>query len=142
MTLDLIKLNIKFDPQAAASGLFSDDFIEEIKSEIAEEYSDLALKALQSKVPVRTFQLRDGQIKVEISDDSSYATIYATDDTHTNSFGKSKPTAAQVADALDKGPYHRRRNAVAAFSKFSAPGVGEPTANWIGEAFDGFLEVI
>lgn len=141
--LDLVQINIKFDP--TVSSLLPDDLIEELTTEILNEYSDIAVGAFQSKVPVRTQQLRN-LIKRDLSS-SGEARVYVSDAAHTESIYPTiggrrlgrYPTAAEVAQDLDEGPFHRRSNAVSAFKNFTPPGQGEPTANWIDDAFNDLL---
>lgn len=138
---DLLQINFRVDP--SLKELLPSTLIQELITEYANEYSDLAQKAYQSKVPYYTGELR-GQIKrhlVSVSEAGAAARIYVTDELHVNSRDP-KPLASQVAEELNIGSYKRRKNSLSASSVFGSIGKGQPTANWEGEAFDAFLGVI
>ena len=138
---DLVKINIKVDP--SVQDLLPPTLIQELVTEYSNEYTDLAQKAYQSKVPYFTGELR-GQIKRSldsISEAGAQSRVFVVDELHTSSWEKGK-LASQVAEELNVGPYRRRKNSLAASSVFGSIGRGAPTANWEGEAFDAFLGVI
>lgn len=138
---DLLQINIKVDP--SLKDFLPTSLIEELVTEYSNEYTDLAQKAYQSKVPYFTGELRS-QIRRKldsVSENGAVSRVYVADELHVNSWEKNK-LASQVAEELDSGPYKRRKNSLAASSVFASIGAGQPTANWQGEAFDAFLGVI
>lgn len=137
---DLLDIKITVDPSFKT--FLPPSFIKELVTEYSNEYTDLAQKAYQSKVPYYTGELR-GQIKRHldsVTEDGAASRVYVVDEIHTSS--REKTLAPQVAEELNTGPYRRRRASQSALDLFSSIGKGQPTANWEGEAFDAFLGVI
>lgn len=147
----LLSLTISQDPSIKdLERLFpgAQSLVTDLLVDISHTLEKDALAAFQTTVPVFTRQLRDQMI---IAWDKNYKyrqgfEIYASGKVHTTSYGRNKPTGAKLAEILDSGfsekngmPLHRRKNAVPAFTKLSAPLAKTSTANWIGEAVD-FVE--
>lgn len=119
-----------------------DQDIQKIIKQSLNQYASLGLKAFQSKVPVKTGQLRNDQIRKQIS--GSSAVIYVLDSAHTNSIQKKKLSGSQLAQVLDNGQENglllfRRRSSLPASPLFTPVPKGYTTAGWIDEAFESFL---
>lgn len=146
---ELGKININFDPSLTL--LLNQDSLTELSTELGNEYGELALQAFQSKVPVRTEELRksikrglntaaDGvSISIYIADGIHFSTIYPF-------IGgvrqKSKPTLDEVAQDLDSTDFRRSKSAISDVARFTPPGAGSSTKDWQESAWNDFLGAI
>ena len=150
--MDLIKINLTYASSVKELDSIFPGTAKKVKSltdKKMKEITKLALQACQSKVPQYTKQLRNTQIKSEIASNFGdiKARVFVTDDVHTNTSGRRKPTASSLAQLLDEGVdngvvLHRRKGALSANSLFSPPSKGSLTAGWIGHANGDFRSVL
>lgn len=150
--MDLIRLKLTFDSSVTElDGIFKGAAkkVQSLSNQKMKEITKLALQACQSKVPQFTKQLRNSQIKSQISSNFGdiQASVFVTDDIHTNTIGRRKPSASSLARTLDEGiengvVLHRRKNALPANALFSAPGKGNLTAGWIEDASASFGSIL
>ena len=106
------------------------DLTEEIKKDLNIVAKNV-LFAYQSKVPIRTGELRNTQLQVNFARSlDSVASVYVVDRVHVNSWG-TPPTASGLADTLNIGTFKRSRvsDARAPFGTASSP----DTTGWIAE---------
>lgn len=110
--------------------------------------------AFLTKVPFYTGELRNAQIidKDKSTKTKPGFTVFVIDTKHTSTYGRRKPTGAELAEILDVGisekngaPLHRRKNAVPAFNKLTslvAPSKGSPTKGWVDSALAAIEKAI
>jgi hypothetical protein len=146
---DLAKININFDSSLTKN--LNPTTLAELSIELGNEYGELALQAFQSKVPVRTQELRN-YIKRSLSSSSHGAevSIYLPEVTHFSTIypfiggvrQKSKPTLDEVAQDLDSTDFRRSKSAISDVARFTPSSAGDTTKDWQNNAWNDFLGAI
>ena len=163
MTLSLVDIYLDQDKYIIELAQLNTEIagdIEDISVQAVNQYATLALKAFQSAVPIRTFQLRNSQIQVDFAKKSQgypHASVYVVDSLHTASVkptgpGRSYHPASDLALILDKGQdyFPKKGKSVLQFLKRSRP--SEPlapysasfsgyTAGWINHGYNLLLSM-
>lgn len=119
---------------------------------IVNKLGHLAEDALKSKVPIKTGQLRDQHIHLDLGSPSNpEARVYIDGGLHTYEIGSMYNTtekgffgsnavykADQLAILLDENSLYNRSQSSNAIPPFEPVGGGSPTAGWIQKAKDAF----